>query len=756
MKRILSVLMILCLVLPMATEFVGCSGGGVTRSEWIGMLSEQFGLDDYVTESAVFTDVKQGSDCFTAVQSCADWNIIDREDSSFRPNDPADVRFAVMTAARAAGSNVSEDEAMALATNDNIVKGSSYSETKGRLSKEKAAEILDWAKEMYLSTSSEDYQNVVLNPNLIDITDAAGIVEVSEDVYITNRAEDKNISIGDIVILPGTEKDPDGVAKKIIGIETQPNGSIKWTTVTPEIGEVCSDLEFASTVVPSAEDIILEDGVTMTSSKNSGVSATGGAKYANLGGSSGDSSGSDDVQGLSGTFEINFIKGTVSVSPRWNSLFGMGEDVSIGVDQAYNLKSFLNEKAGVWLEQEDPCIIPDRTLWGKNPYDHMEDISAYRSGKISLDELKNKMKLDKNGMETEVAHMEAKYEGTYEITGSFSIENFYIKPELKLKKKFGIPVGIERLTVSVNYGTSVKITAKGELEASLKVCTIPCPIAGGLSVDIELYLTFDANGEASLSASTSNYTKINYEGGQTKKVSENDTDFSFQASAQIDVGPKVSLTLRLLGIGIIDVSVDVLGRLKADLKLSYAREIAETDESLVVHDITTFSFSLNAYCPIVELSIGSVKGTLASKIGLSFNWTIIGENKAHKWEVIPEKQIPLWEVVQTIKKCDDEVNEEQPSDISFEFLTLESYFLYVEKGSTGTITIKEMPEGYTESDLIWESADPSIAQVSGGNVRGIESGNTTITVKTKDGMYQAICSVLVPSEAGEFTPINPT
>ena len=67
-----------------------------------------------------------------------------------------------------------------------------------------------------------------------------------------------------------------------------------------------------------------------------------------------------------------------------------------------------------------------------------------------------------------------------------------------------------------------------------------------------------------------------------------------------------------------------------------------------------------------------------------------------------------------------------------------------------------MPEGYTESDLIWESADPSIAQVSGGNVRGIESGSTSITVRTKDGMYQASCSVLVPSESVEFTPIDPT
>ena len=69
-------LMILCLVLPMATEFVGCSGGGITRSEWIGMLSEQFGLNDYVTKSPVFTDVNQGvhtSRLFSPVQTGKSW-----------------------------------------------------------------------------------------------------------------------------------------------------------------------------------------------------------------------------------------------------------------------------------------------------------------------------------------------------------------------------------------------------------------------------------------------------------------------------------------------------------------------------------------------------------------------------------------------------------------------------------------------------------------------------------------------------------
>ena len=764
-------LMILCLVLPMATEFVGCSGGGITRSEWIGMLSEQFGLNDYVTKSPVFTDVNQGSTYFEAVQSCADWKILDRDESTFRPDDPAEVKFAVLTAARAAGRNLSEKEALDLASKDKIVNSSSYSGTKGRLNKEKAAEILEWAKMMYLNTSTKDYSVFELNPDVKDISKAEGIVEVSEDVYITSRPEDQNISIGDIVILPGTAEDPEGVAKKITGIERQPNGSIKWTTVTPEIGEVCSDLEFASTVVPSAEDIILEEGATIVSSNSGNVSAKGGAKYASLGmggnGSGGGGGGSfgpddnqetdsgDDINGLNFTIKVDFTHGKISFSPSFESLFGAGENVSVGYNQAYNMTSALNPKAGEWFKKSS--VIPDRNLFGKDPYDHLDDISDYQSGKISLDELKSKMKLSDDQQETKVGSMENKFTGGYEITGTIDIKNLYVKPELKLKKTFGIPTGIEKFTLTSNCTVKGKLSIKGELKEELKVCTIPCPTPiTGLTVDIEVYLILTGDGELSVSLTATNYSKIEYQGGQTKKTSENSSELAAQVSVQIDFGPALGATVRLLGIGIIDTRVEVAARLKAEGKIRHKQSFEETNDELTVKDTYAYSYGVNVYIPIVKLSIGSSKGTLANKAGIKFSWIIIGEESAKKIEIIPETEVPIWDVVQTIKKHDDVVDETQPDTVKFDYLTLDGYFVLVEKGSTAKIKINRMPEGYSESDLIWESADPSIAQVSGGNVRGIESGSTSITVRTKDGMYQASCSVLVPSESVEFTPIDPT
>ena len=68
--------------------------------------------------------------------------------------------------------------------------------------------------------------------------------------------------------------------------------------------------------------------------------------------------------------------------------------------------------------------------------------------------------------------------------------------------------------------------------------------------------------------------------------------------------------------------------------------------------------------------------------------------------------------------------------------------LYVKDTAKLTATIK--PSNASNKKLIWSSSNPSVATVDqNGNIKAVAKGTTTITVKTEDGGYTAICIVTV-------------
>ena len=69
-------------------------------------------------------------------------------------------------------------------------------------------------------------------------------------------------------------------------------------------------------------------------------------------------------------------------------------------------------------------------------------------------------------------------------------------------------------------------------------------------------------------------------------------------------------------------------------------------------------------------------------------------------------------------------------------------------GSTGTLKILALPEGYSLSDIVYESEDPSVASIQDGIISAAGSGSTTVSAVTKDGKYRTSCSVIVPQVSG--------
>lgn len=70
----------------------------------------------------------------------------------------------------------------------------------------------------------------------------------------------------------------------------------------------------------------------------------------------------------------------------------------------------------------------------------------------------------------------------------------------------------------------------------------------------------------------------------------------------------------------------------------------------------------------------------------------------------------------------------------------------VEVGKTTTLTATVLPEDADNKTITWYSDNESIATVTNGVVKGIAEGNTTITVKTQDGGFEATCSVKVEAK----------
>ena len=79
-------------------------------------------------------------------------------------------------------------------------------------------------------------------------------------------------------------------------------------------------------------------------------------------------------------------------------------------------------------------------------------------------------------------------------------------------------------------------------------------------------------------------------------------------------------------------------------------------------------------------------------------------------------------------------------------VSLDKTSVTIKVDETATLTATVLPEDATDKEVIWSTGNAAIATVTNGVVKGIAEGNTTITVKTQDGGFEATCSVKVEAK----------
>ena len=252
MKKLLSVVLIITLMLGMCSGLSGCGqkeeNEVLTRAEWIDTLAQQYNLNESYSQDPVFTDVKSSNPYFPQIQACAEWQIIEKADT-FNPTDKADNQFAVVSAVKAIGITRLEksDYKTSLKTDDEILSffktqsGLSVSEGKA-LTKKQADEIL---------VKAQAISDGIILPQVYEI-DYKDNVKQMDLTQVGFSADGKSatlkggeVNVGDIIIVEPNEYLPDG---KYVKVTANDNGALTYTEA--EFEEICENYEVSGTYEP--------------------------------------------------------------------------------------------------------------------------------------------------------------------------------------------------------------------------------------------------------------------------------------------------------------------------------------------------------------------------------------------------------------------------------------------------------------------------------------------------------------------------
>lgn len=760
----------------------------LTRGQWIEQLAATFGMDDFEKDEAYFSDVPATDSIYTAAQSCYEWNVLRDTGKKLKKNDGASLEFAVSTAIYATGVDLSNEvgkndceKAINYAVENGIIpSGLNYSKW---VTAEQSQELLSAAQLAYLNQSFTPVDKVKFLDTVSDQRNSNELTAINEGEYLIRNGKP---NVGDVLIAPGTPENPDGVAIKITEITDNGDGTYTVKTCTPELYEVFDEVEYAGVAIPKFEDIIPADGVQITQGStvspvsyqsNEDVSyktmalnytSTDKPVVATLGSLSNDSDiiplgiGDSKETALSFTATCNFTKGTVSINPAWSNasinieqlLTGSGSATpNKGSDDQYN-ESLVS---GEWFKKTS--VFPDKNLFGKNPYDNDKAIEDYKSGKISADELRNALKKSqtKDGLE-KTPNITNKFSGGYEIVGSVSISDLYFIPKYKLKTAkvlgidTGVPTGIESFSIETNYSVSASLSVKGKLENELTVCSIPVSLGGVGTLKFDLIIYAELNGEIAVKASISNNTKTEYSSGKTKKTTTQSSSASAEANLEFETGPKIKAKLSLCAIPFIDAGVSAAVKVKSSGAIKYSTDWSETDDNFVVNRKTTMGYNLDLYVPIVKLSIGTDKSTLANKLNIKFTWTLVGAEgsnaplKAVEVNLLDDEVI-IWQDSQTLPKNEDkEESSSGDSQSSSQSpggnMQISSYYINLMPGEETAIEL-DYPNGYGADDFKWSTSDKNVVTVKNGKLVAKKSGSAIVKAESKDGKYYANCAVYV-------------
>lgn len=774
MRKILALIM--CLILtttlfacgdtqPEDINNINNSTAFLTRGQWVVMLANAFGIDEFSNESPYYTDVESDDNIFIAVQSCYEWDILSTATDKFKPDEIATLGFVVTTSVLAAELDYDR-----YATSDNInesiincaneygitdIKYSDSGELNSGVTAVEATIILNSAVAAYMEIDNSDICEYTYTENVIDGNEIQAPELVNDTVNIVSEKEAKGLEEDSVVIMPATNEYPNGYAVKIVSKTENADGTYSIKTETPEVYDIFEGIDIDTSVEVTSENFIPAKGITVIDkvAKIDDVTSTKFYNYTDIDNLGVYASKTDETASASAsnklTLKVDLISGKIKADGALSASLG-------DLKATYSKSAYKDPGYDDFYKLcEDTKFLPPHFIKAKRCD---EIVKSYEDGKINTEQLKEQLKeyQDENGNEKYGKTFAVPYSAGYSLTGEVSISmtvkadadiDFHVfsKPHIELKKY--------SITVKSDFDSNLDF--KGKLSGAVKLGTISVPIGGPFSVDVELYAFADVNGEVIFSTKINNTNKIEYEKGSYKKTNEKSCSQSLEVKVSLEMGFKVTVYLSAFGLKLVDVSVSVSALLEEDASLSREVKLEISEESIYLKDAVTLAASVIVYLPLVKVSAGN-SNSLVKELGLSISYDICKKedkgilvkelfNDSVEW-IIYEESIPLNENETTGKEESTSSNQETTADkgniSTGNELTLSEFVVSLNVGDTKTLSVT-IPKGYSSNDLVWSSSDSKVVTVSNGSIKGIDEGSATITIATKDGKYKIQCFVTV-------------
>ena len=299
--------------------------------------------------------------------------------------------------------------------------------------------------------------------------------------------------------------------------------------------------------------------------------------------------------------------------------------------------------------------------------------------------------------------------------------------------------------------SSVKKSSK-DVEATIKICTIktPIPAIPLAYFNIDVLARVYVSGKIDIVATMSNVNGFEIKNNSFRFINDGkrDIDFNVEASARAVAG--VNFNIEAASFRLMDL--EVTGGVKASIKpiihiydsdgnltsnetdLDYTElgEIADKNDNLKV----CADVSLNW---VLDIDVNTSK-SLLYKFGLSGSKEIL--NKKNQ---ILDNMTHL-ENGHFVKKCTRKgrnYNNTKVDSVDVNKIILEKYSLVINIGEEVNIPIKQLPSGYSNSDLLITSDNENVAIINGQHIVSKNAGATKINIETSDHKYKAYINVLV-------------
>ncbi|MCM1307726.1 MAG: Ig-like domain-containing protein [Butyrivibrio sp.] len=301
-------------------------------------------------------------------------------------------------------------------------------------------------------------------------------------------------------------------------------------------------------------------------------------------------------------------------------------------------------------------------------------------------------------------------------------------------------------TDSINFDYKFNKTSSKSFNLGKMAVNIgPTPLAVVVTLDV----TVGVNGEVTLDYSTDVCASIKYEKGKgvAPSITTSNENCDFHADVTAMAKPKLKIDLRALGQSIVNANVTTgivaIAKIDADL-------LGNEPSCIDLFMYVPLSFGVNEDGCLVTAVCKKAKyrndiwTSENSKIQIHKHWedgTEVGECTRGE-----EKEVELDNVDEDGEPWEPEEFFEGFEEMDVQMLWLDAQILFLTKGESSSIAITEIPEGYSESDLVYKPDKSSVCTASGGSVTGVDEGSTTVEVSTKDGKYKAYFTVVVEYE----------